>query len=405
MAQNYVYKAKNRSGQFLAGTILAENESAVASYVRDKGYFVINIAPEKSGISLENYLSKFQRITIKEIAILCRQFSTMVDAGLPMVTCLSILIEQIKNPRLKTALKDVYKRVKEGETLSKALSVYPTIFPCIMINMIEAGEMGGVLDEVLGRLATHFEKEYKMNEKVKSALTYPAVVMVVACIAVIIIMTFVMPTFTQLFTNMNVALPLPTRILLGISDLLRNNGVVFLFATVTFILGCIKAYQKETVRKHIDGVVIKLPVVGVIFEKVAVARFTRTLSTLVRSGVPILLALDVVKNTIGNLVMVEELSRAQENIKEGVSLSATLGSSKLFNSMVIQMIAIGEESGALDKMLEKVADFYESDVDDIVSRLSSIIEPVIILGLGTVVGFIVISVIIPMFDLVTGAGK
>lgn len=407
MAQNFVYKAKNRTGQFLAGTILAENESAVASYVRDKGYFVINIKPEKSGglSSFATYLQNMRKVSVKEMAILCRQFSTMIDAGMPIVSCLNILIEQTANPRLKNALQDVYKRVKEGETLSSALAVYPKIFPNIMINMMEAGEVGGVLDDVLNRLATHLEKEYKMNSKVKSAMTYPMVIITIAILSVMAILVFVMPTFVQLFANMKIELPLPTKILLFISDFLRNNIILVLLGIVGVFGGGSIAIKQKNVRIMMDTYIVRLPILGVLFQKIAVARFTRTLSTLIKSGVSLLIALDVVKKTIGNTMMEERLSRVQINVKEGMSLATTLTNSQIFNSMVVQMVAIGEESGSLDRMLEKVADFYENDVDDMVTNLSSLLEPVIIVFLGVVVAFIAVSIMLPLFDIMTGAGQ
>lgn len=329
----------------------------------------------------------------------------MVDAGLSLVACLNILIEQSANPRLKTALQDVYKKVKEGETLSTALGQYPNIFPSIMINMIEAGEVGGVLDDVLNRLATHFEKEHKLNEKVKSAMTYPAVVMSMAFLAVTFIVTFVLPTFMQMFVGMKMELPLPTRILLGLSTFLRENALLLLIAIACMTLGIAVASRKPKVKKTIDRIILSLPILGVLARKIAIARFSRTLSTLVRGGVPILTALEVVKKTMGNLSMVDALGKAQVNVKEGIGLANTLGESKVFTPMVIQMISIGEESGSLDKMLEKVADFYESDVDDMVGRLSSIMEPLIVGILGVVIGFIVISVIIPLFDVITNVGN
>jgi type IV pilus assembly protein PilC len=405
MAQNYVYKAKNRAGQFLAGTIMAENEAAVASFVREKGYFAINIKPAKSAVSLNDVATKFQKISLKELAIFCRQFSTMVDAGLPMVTALGILIEQTDNPKLKRTLQDVYKRVKEGEAFSKSLALHPDVFPDIMVNMIEAGEMGGILDDVLGRLAFFFEKEAKLNAKVKSALVYPTIVILAAIICVVGVLVFVMPTFVKIFQDMKMELPLLTKILLDISNFLQTHGLLLLGGIAAAVIGFIKACNNRDFKKNVDKIVLKLPIFGDIAKKVSIARFSRTLGTLVKSGVSLLMALDVVKKTSGNLVVFDALDNAQVNVKEGISFSRTLGSTPLFPPMVISMIAIGEESGAMDRMLEKIADFYESEVDDIVSRLSSILEPVIIIFLGGAVGLIVMAIMIPLFDVMTGAGS
>jgi type IV pilus assembly protein PilC len=405
VARNFAYRAKDCNGQVLTGSILAESEHAVALHVREKGYFITQIKEEGSTNSLRAFFDNLQRISLKDVSIFCRLFSTMIDAGLPLVSCLNVLIEQTDNPRMKKALQDVYKKVKEGDTLSRSIGDHPRIFPGLMINMVEAGEVGGVLDDVLGRLANHFEKEHKMNEKIKSALTYPAVVSVMAVLSVVFILTFVLPTFVQMFDNMKMELPLLTRVLLAISAFLRNFAPVLVIIAIASGYGIKIAYQREDIRQYIDALMLKIPVVGMLSRKVGIARFSRTLSTLLHGGVPIITALEVVQKTIGNLSMTRALGQAQSGIKEGMGLATTLAQSKVFTPMVIQMVSIGEESGALDKMLEKIADFYESDVDDIVSRLSSIIEPVIIGVLGVVIGLIVISIMIPLFDVITNAGN
>ncbi len=405
MAKTYVYTAKDCAGQVQTGSILAENEKAVAIHIREKGYFITKIKEEDSNTSLSSLLDNLKSISLKEISIFCRLFSTMVDAGLPLVSCLNVLIEQTDNKRMKKALQDVYKKVKEGETLSRSLGDHPRIFPELMINMVEAGEVGGVLDDVLGRLAVHFEKEHKMNEKIKSAMTYPTVVSGMAILVVVFILTFVLPTFVQMFSNMNKELPLLTRILLGISDILRNYGLFVGIAILAGGYGLKVGYQRDDVRKIIDGLTLSIPIVGMLSRKIGIARFSRTLSTLLTGGVPIITALEVVQKTIGNRSMMVALDKAQSGIKEGIGLAATLAQSKVFTPMVVQMVSIGEESGALDKMLEKIADFYESDVDDIVSRLSSIIEPVIIGVLGLVIGIIIIAIMVPLFDVMTNVGN
>ena len=401
MAKTFAYKAKDCSGQVLTGSILADNEHAVAIHIREKGYFITQIKEQDGTSSISSFVDNFKSISLKEIAIVCRLFSTMIDAGLPLISCLDVLIEQTDNPRMKKALQDVYKKVKEGETLSRSLSDHPRIFPSLMVNLVEAGEVGGVLDAVLGRLANHFEKEHKMNEKIKSALTYPAVVSVMAVLVVVFILTFVLPTFVGMFAGMNKELPLLTRLLLAVSGFLRNYAPFLVVAVMAGAYGLLMAYRQERYRRIFDGLLLRIPAVGMLFRKIGIARFSRTLSTLLHGGVPIITALEVVQKTIGNLSMMEALQQAQSGIKEGISLATTLAQSKVFTPMVIQMVSIGEESGALDKMLEKIADFYESDVDDVVSRLSSIIEPVIIGVLGVVIGVIVVAIMVPMFDLIT----
>jgi type IV pilus assembly protein PilC len=408
MAQNFIYKAKGQTGQAVSGTILAEDKLAVAAFVQKMGYFVTAIEPANANDILsagKNYLAARRKVSVKDIALLCRKFSTMIDVGLPIITCLNILIKQTAHTRLKAALQDIQKRVQEGQTLSFAMGLHAQIFPTLMLSMIEAGEVGGVLDDVLNRLAIHMEKEYKMAGKIKAALTYPAFIIVISILSVLAILILVMPTFLQLFANMKVELPLPTRILLGISNFLRTQGILLLFGLLGLMIGGRTFMKKRVVQLAIDTYIVRLPIIGTIFEKIAVARFSRTLSALIRSGVPLLAALDVVKKTVGNLMMIDVLTLTQSNIKEGVSLATTLEKSNIFDVMVIEMVAIGEESGSLDQMLAKIADFYESEVDDLVASLSSLLEPVIIVVLGIIVAFIAMSILLPLFGIFTGAGQ
>lgn len=405
MAKPFEYKAKDRTGQVMTGTILAENEAAVAAYIRNQGYFVTQIKEKKVSFSIHNLINLVRRVTVKDLALFCRQFATMVDAGLPLLTCLSILIEQTYNPKLKAAVQDVYRKVQEGETLSRALGTHSQVFPVIMVSMVEAGELGGVLDDVLNRLAVHFEKEHKLNEKVKSALVYPAVVIAIAALSVTFILVFVFPTFMTLFNNLKVELPLPTRILLDISHFLRNYWPIFFMAVAISTYGVVLLARQPRIRPAVDQIVLYLPIFGMLLRKIAIARFSRTLGTLVRGGVPIISALDVVKKTTANLTMINALTSAQASIRDGLGLAAPLGASSIFTPMVVQMVAIGEETGELDKMLEKIAEFYESDVDDIVSRLSSMLEPLLIGILGAVIGLIVIAVVLPLFDVITNFNR
>lgn len=405
MAKMYAYRAKDRTGQTLTGSILAENEAAVATHIREKDCFVLQIKVEGNK-DLKQLWENMQSVRTRDLAVLCRQFSTMINAGVSLVSCLNILIEQTENsPRLKRALQDVYKNVKEGEALARSMAVHDRVFPGIMINMIEAGEVGGVLDEVLERLASHFEKEHKLNERVKSAMTYPCVVISLAILALIFIMTFILPTFIQMFEGMRIEIPMPTRVLLFLSDILRNYWLFLLVGLFSMVIAVKASLRRPKYKKILDEGLLRIPVFGMLARKIAIARFSRTLSTLIKGGVSLIAALEVVKKTIGNLNMISALTRAQTGVKEGQGLSNMLAASGVFTPMVIQMVAIGEESGALDDMLEKVADFYENEVDDMVSRLSSILEPFIILVLGLAIGFIIISVMLPVFDVITGANK
>lgn len=405
MPKTFAYKAKDRTGQLLTGTIMAESESAVAAYVRGKGYFVTQIKAQKESLSITKISKNIMRIKTKDLAVLCRQFATMVDAGLSLLSCLNILIEQTYNPKLKAALRQVYQKVQEGNTLSNALSDHPKVFPSLMISMVEAGEVGGVLDDVLNRLAVHFEKEHKMNEKVKSAMTYPIVVLCMAVTIVIFMLTFVLPTFTRMFATMNAQLPAPTRILLAVSDFIQVYWLPLLIVAIAIIYITTLIARRPHAKLVFDRVMLKTPVFGMLSRKVAIARFSRTLGTLIRGGVPIISALEVVKKTTTNSGMINTLSGAQASIREGAGLATPLSSSNIFTAMVVQMVAVGEETGELDKMLDKIADFYESDVDDVVGRLSSLLEPILIAVLGVIIGSIIIAIVLPMFDAVTSIGN
>jgi len=404
MAKTFIYKAKDRGGQMLTGSILAENENGVALFLGEKGYFITHIREESGSLSINDYFDQCRSCSLKDLAILCRLFSTMMNAALPLLSCLAVLIEQTDSPRMKKALQDVYKKVNEGETLACSLGDHPRVFPRLLVNLVEAGEVGGVLDDVLGRLASHFEKEHKMNEKIKSAMIYPVVVSVMTVLSLIFILTFVVPNFVQIFANMKMELPLLTRMLLAISGFLRDYALHIIIALISGGYGLKITYGSGQYGKFIDGFTLGIPVVGMLSRKIGIARFSRTLSTLLNGGVPIITALEVVGKTLGNLVMQQALEKAQIGIKEGRSLATTLAHSKVFNPMVIQMVSIGEESGALPKMLEKIADFYESDVDDVVTRLSSSIEPFIIGVLGVGIGLIIVAIMLPLFDVITNIG-
>ena len=394
MARTFAYKARDRSGQALSGVVLAENTAAAAAYVRAKGYFVTHISPWRPPLSWRT----LQPVTVKDLALMCRQFATMVDAGLSLVTCLGVLREQTSNNRLRLSLDDVYKKVQEGQNLSGALAEHPRVFPSLLVNMVEAGELGGMLDAVLRRLAAHLEKEHKLNEKVTAALTYPAVVLAMAGLVMTFILTFVLPTFVQLYQGMAAALPWSTRILLDVSVFLRRWGLYLAAVVPPAAYGLSRWCRRPTVREHMEDVLLRVPVFGTLWRKTVIARFSRTLGTLLRGGVPLLAALDVVARASGSRRLAQVAAAAQRSVQEGLGLSRTLGAATLFDPMMVHLVAVGEEAGELDAMLEKVADFYESDVEDMTGRLSSLLEPLLILVLGAMVGTILIAVVLPMFE-------
>lgn len=406
MSKTFAYRAKDRTGQLLTGSLVADSEAAVAAYIRNQGYFVTQIRPAaESSTSLKALADIFNPVSSKDLAVFCRQFATMVDAGLSLTVSLGVMVDQTHNPRLRAAVKDLLLKVQEGETMSRAMQNHPGVFPAIMASMVEAGEVGGVLDVVLERLAVHFEKENKLTANVKSALTYPAVVMTFAGVAITFILTFVLPRFVGLFQSMKVALPAPTRALLAVSAFLREYGI-FLAAVLAVAAFALRLYMRQPQGQRLfDRLMLHVPVMGGLWRKIAVARFSRTLSTLLRGGVPIIAALEAVKKTIGNRRMAHALTVAQEGVSEGLGLAATLGTSGVFPPMVVQMAAVGEETGEIDKMLEKVADFYENDVDDTVGRLSTLLGPILIGTLGVAIGAIIVAILLPLFDVISGIGN
>jgi type IV pilus assembly protein PilC len=405
MAKQYEYKARDASGQLYAGLILAEDEAGVAGHIRSKGLYVTQIKLAKSTQDIGMILQNWRKITTRDLSIFCRQFATMLEAGMPILSCLGVLAEQTENPRLKDNLQKIYKNVQEGMALARAMEVQKGVFPDIMTSMVEAGELGGMLDDVMQRLSIHFEKEHRLNEKVKAAMTYPVVVMAMAVLVVIFVLTFILPTFVGMFASMKVELPLLTRGLLAVSGFLTNHWLALLLLAVAASLGINWGVQQPAGKELRDRVILKLPVFGLLVKKVAVARCTRTLASLLRGGVPLLSALEVVKNSAGNVVISKALSASQDSIKEGEDLSTRLGASKIFPPMVVQMVSVGEEAGELDRMLDKVADFYEEDAQDMVNRLSSLLEPFLIGFLGITIGAIVIAIMLPMFDVIGNMNK
>ena len=401
MASNFAYKAKNRDGQIIAGNILADDQAAVASFIQSQGYYVVKIEKSREESLVQGLLYRLQPVRARELAVFCRQFSTMIDAGIPVLTCLSILIDQTVNPNLKKSLQNIYKRVREGQALSHSMGDERDVFPNIMVKMVSAGEVSGSLDVVLNRLAVHYEKEYKLNAKVKSAMTYPAVVVIMMVMAVFVILFHVMPPFVTMFTGMNVEMPLPTRILLMTSELIRQY---FFFLTVILVgiaYGVKKMLRQHWARVIRDNMILHIPIIGALRRKVAIAQFSRSLSTLLKGGVSITTALEVVREITNDSNMSKTLRQVHGSVQQGMTVGQQLAGSSIFTAMAVQMVSIGEETGQLDKMLEKVADFYESDIEDTVNQLSSLLEPLLVGCLGVVVGGMVMAIMLPIFDVIT----
>lgn len=399
----FSYTARDRAGRVISGSCIGDSRAEVAAYIRGRDLYVTNIRKAPLGILLNMEVELFGSVSTKELAIFCRLFSTMLEAGLSMSNTLLVLIEQTSSKMLRGTLCSVYQKIQEGESLYHSLIKHPRVFPPVMVSMIEAGELGGVLDTVLERLAIQFEKDHKLNEKIKSAVAYPAVVISMAMLSLMFIMTFVLPTFVKMFDDMKIELPLLTRILMRLSALVQNQWLPLLFVLAGVVFGWSYFIKQPFFRQKIDPMMLQIPVFGLLVKKIAIARFSRTLGSLLRGGVPVLNALDVVKKTTVNYAMISALANAQISISQGSGIAGPLQRSGVFPLMVIHMITIGEETGELDRMLDKIADFYESDVDDMAGRLSSMLEPMLIGFIGILIGLIVVAVILPVFDIVSGS--
>ncbi|MCX7971422.1 MAG: type II secretion system F family protein [Negativicutes bacterium] len=407
--RNYRYVARDVSGNLVQGTIKADNKRMAAQAVGRQGLLVTRIESGRSDYpeAAREIITKIFRrgVTAKTLAVLCRNFATMLSAGLPISAIMDVLCEQSSDRQLKAALADIRTKVQGGETLSKGLAAYPGIFPEIMVAMVESGEVGGILDTTVERLAVQLEKDYRTRNRVRNAMIYPSVVMAIALMALIFIVTFVFPTFMQMFAGMKVELPLITRVMIFVSDKLRSYGLYVLALTVPAVLVAGRYWGRGKGQTIAERALFALPVFGDLVRKASVARFCRTLASLLRGGVPIIAALDVVKKVVGNSLFAKAINHAQESLQRGQGLSKPMRESQIFPLMVIQMITVGEEAGTLDQMLDKAADFYESEVDDTVSTLSSLLEPALIIFIGISVGTMVISVVLPMFQLLGGMGR
>jgi type IV pilus assembly protein PilC len=404
----FAYKALDRAGTEAAGTLDADNERLALGRLRDMGYLPIEVKEEKvaKGGVLDTFLGIFtkKRVKGKDIVTFTRQLSTLIDSGLPLLRSLNVMGEQTENPNLKVQIKDIAASVQGGSTFSDALAKHPRTFNKLYINMIKAGEAGGVLEVILARLAEFSEKEQATRAKVRGAMVYPALVLLVGIGVVLFLTIVIIPTFAQMFVEINLTLPLPTRIMMGISDFLRH----FWWVILLIILGLVTIYKmwvrKGRGRYQSDKIKLQIPILGKLIQKSGISRFARTLGTLITSGVPILQALLIVRDTAGNEVISRSMVAVHNSIREGESIAGPLGNSPVFPPMVVHMVAVGEETGALDNMLIKVSDAYDREVDSTVGALTSILEPILILGMGVVVGFIVISIYLPIFQMSQMAG-
>lgn len=396
----YAYTVRDGSGTVIPGTVEAESESLLRRRLTEQGFAVVDIT-ETKGAKRKSAGGGFGRVKLSDLAIFCRQFSTMIDAGVSLVRCLAVLAEQTVSPKLKRIINDMQSEVEAGQTLSRALGKYPNVFSNLFIGLVRAGEVGGVLEESLQRLSGFLEKDQELRRKVKSAMTYPTIVMVVAITIVILLVTFILPKFMDLFKDLGVKdYPFMTKILMDFSHFLTSRWYIMIIGTIAFIIAFRLFIGTKAGRRTFDRIKLKAPVFGKLNHKIVLARFSRTLGTLLASGVPILQALETVAGTVSNDIVSDAILEARARIREGDRIGDPLQRSKLFPPMVVQMISIGEESGALDPMLSKVADFYEAEVEAALASLTASIEPVMIVFLGGAVGFIVLAIFMPLIAVI-----
>lgn len=399
MAITFQWSGKNIKGSIESGEINAKSKDAAVAQLKQKRITPTSVVEKPLKAKGGGFGGG---VKDKDIVVFTRQFATMIDAGLPLVQGLEILSGQVENKTLAKALLSIKSDVEGGSTYADALRKYPRIFSELYVNMIAAGETGGILDTILSRLAGYIEKAMKLKKKVKGAMIYPAVVTTVAVLVVTVIMIFVVPVFSKMFISLGGTLPLPTKIVIGISRFMGGvGGVLLLGLIVAAGVFIVQTRRTEKGKKVSDSIILKLPIFGAILRKVAVAKFTRTLGTLVSSGVPILDGLEITAKTAGNKVVEYAVMDVRKAVSEGKTLAEPLSRAKVFPPMVTHMIAVGESTGALDTMLNKIADFYDDEVDSAVSNLTAMLEPMLIVFLGTTVGFVVVSMYLPIFKLLT----
>lgn len=394
----YKYKALTKQGETIEGFFEASDEADVLTMLKSNDY--LPIAVEKD-IGAGAQISLFSpKVKKKDLAVFCRQFYTMIEAGLGIVKCFEILEAQTSNKTLRSALGAIHEDVQKGFTISEAMNNHDKVFPSILINMIEAGEVSGTLDSILERMARHFEQESKLESKIKSALVYPSALIVVSIAVVIFMLVAVLPTFTSMFTSSGVDLPWPTQLLMNLSEWIKTYWYLLGGGLLIVVMGWFYFISTTEGRRFLDNLKIKIPGIRVTSIKIITARFTRTLSTLLASGIPLLQALEVVGKVLNNVVVQDRLIDSTDGIRRGASLSRAVKAMDIFPPMVDSMINIGEESGALDEILYKTADFYEDEVEMSLQRMTTLIEPVLLVFMAVIIGFIVIAMAMPMFEMV-----
>ncbi len=399
----YLYRVKDQSGRLQEAVAQAESPSALRARLSARGMEVVDIRPRAGAVAgaSTSFLAYFEQVKLRDMVVFSRQFSAMVGSGVAMLRALTIMVEQCENPKMKRTLDSVRRQVEAGTSLSDSMSRHADVFDKLFVSMVRAGETGGILDDVLKRLADFLEARQKLNQKVQSAMVYPSVVLAVAVLVFWAMLTFILPIFQGLFKNVGGELPAYTQFLVTLSEFMRSVWMgLFVVAAVATAWGIGTWYKTDAGRVQIDSFLIRMPVFGDLLKKVAIARFSRTFSTLIRAGVPMLSALDVVKNTSGNAVLSLSVEQVHKEVREGGTISKPLARDPLFPPMVTQMVAVGEETGRLDDMLGKVADFYDMEVENAVEALTSLLEPIMVVGIGGIVGSVVVGMYLPIFTVI-----
>jgi len=394
----FLWEGKGRNNEVRKGEMEAPNEQEVRANLARQHITPTKIKKKPKDL-FENVAFLQPKVEQTDVIIFCRQFSTMIDAGLPIIQCLDILQAQQENTTFKKMLKDIKSSVESGQTLAESLKKYPKQFDELFVNMVAAGEAGGILDVILRRLSAYMEKAAKLKAQVKGAMTYPIVTIVIAIIVVGVIMVFVIPVFQEMFKDFGKALPAPTQVVIAMSNFVKGNIGLIIGAIIGLIIAFKQTYATNKGREIIDDIFLKLPVVGILIRKVAVAKFTRTMGTMLSSGVSILEALDIVAKTAGNKTIEKAIYKVRAAISEGQTIADPLMETGVFPPMVCQMISVGESTGAIDAMLEKIADFYEEEVDQAVENLTALIEPFMLVFLGVTIGGLVVSMYLPIFKM------
>jgi len=400
----YVWEGRSRKGTIEKGEISANNEAAVRMQLRRQQIQALKIHSKPKDILKSLKFPKSRRVKEKDLVVFTRQFATMIDAGLPLVQCLEILASQQVNTAFKEILLKVKGDVEAGSTFADALRKHPRVFNDLFCNLVAAGEAGGILDTILNRLAAYIEKTMNLKKKVKGAMVYPSVVLSIALVVVSGLLLFVIPVFQKMFADMGGTLPSFTQFVIFLSDMMRRYFIYIAVALIALGVAFVRWYRTERGRIIVDDLLLKIPVIGSLIKKVAIAKFTRTLGTMLSSGVPIMEGLDIVARTSGNKTIERAILRTKVSIGEGKTIAEPLGASRIFPAMVVQMISVGESTGALDSMLSKIADFYDDEVDTAVAALTSLIEPALMVFLGITVGGLVIAMYLPIFQMASVIG-